>query len=394
MIGAARIATLVLSLLAVDVRDVLAQAAKNGPVPALIGTWESQTTRNNYLLRVSWNPGAGRYEGTLLQRIDDTVLEGFTVGELCWTMTPGRGAALKTAEARRSVQPGVPSSVRWSRSTARFSAHNPYLLVLGGTRFQRLGDAPAPGARPGRPAAARPAEPPAPGEAAAPAPARSAAAREPAHEGPSPFAAGKAQASADLSVFGIPLYEKVALPKCPGSEDATRPRSGAETCLGDAPGTMATLSTMMARRLIGEKEQEAGYKVVTARLADKACPDWVKAGGDCTAFLTVTSDDHLVGAAVATGPASAPLADKIERQLTKRYKRAPAAGDAVVCRNELTGVVISKTDARVWDTAGLRAVYTPVNLDCQRGMLVVESATLQRVRGAPKAKAEADAPSR
>jgi hypothetical protein len=45
-----------------------------------------------------------------------------------------------------------------------------------------------------------------------------------------------------------------------------------------------------------------------------------------------------------------------------------------------------------WDLTGLRVVYTPVNMDCQHGMLTVETAVLQRLRGAEKAKAEANEP--
>jgi len=150
---------------------------------------------------------------------------------------------------------------------------------------------------------------------------------------------------------------------------------------------------MMAKRMLGEKEQQAGYSIVTARLADKACPDWVKTGGSCTVFLTVTPDAYLIGASVTTGPALGDLADKIERQLTKKYKHGPAAGEVMVCRNQLTGVVTSRTADRIWDLPGLRVVYTPVNTDCQHGMLVVETAVLQRLHGAEKSRAEANEPS-
>src|SRR5205823_2879149 len=93
----------------------------------------------------------------------------------------------------------------------------------------------------------------------------------------SPFVAEKARTTVDLSVFGIPLYEPLNLPECPpNSEDSTLlpgmfgiGRGGAQTCYGNANGGMAMLIAMMAKKMLGEKEQQAGYSVITARLADK-----------------------------------------------------------------------------------------------------------------------------
>jgi hypothetical protein len=122
-------------------------ADASGPAPLLVGTWEAQTNRNAYQIRVSWNPAAGRYEGRLVVQGYASRDVGFPLGELCWTATPtGNPATLGVLEEQRSGRGGRTTAMSWQHGVLYLDRSTPAQLLTSSAVFRRVAE--EPGRRP------------------------------------------------------------------------------------------------------------------------------------------------------------------------------------------------------------------------------------------------------
>ena len=168
---------LVAAALSLAATPASAQPMPAGPTPSLVGMWQAEAANNNYVIRVAWNPAAGRYEGVLVQQGLLSAQAGFTVGEI---LLDRDGDTRAPVSRRRRAVPvrgsGTAAARAVATGTCSLQSANPEMLLSGSTRFHRVvsfgpsagaGNAVARPAQPPR-AAAAPAAAPSPLPAAAP----------------------------------------------------------------------------------------------------------------------------------------------------------------------------------------------------------------------------------
>ena len=194
----------------------------------------------------------------------------------------------------------------------------------------------------------------------------------------------------ELSVFGIPLGAPLQLPPC-GDDTGSNlsalltgvGRGAAQTCVGTSGGDMAAGIVAHAMAASGVK-QPAGRKLLTVMLAANKCPDWVKAGGSCTLF--VTTQDGIVGSiAFQTGTSS--IEASILGKLREKFRASPAPNGTFQCSNRYGAVAEEKS--YLWDIPGVYATYQALGPDCVHGKVEMQAASFRRLAGAQQAEHEA-----
>lgn len=111
-----------------------------GPVPLLVGTWQSQAPNNNYVMRVNWNAATLRYEGVMVRQGYLSAQSGVMPGEVCWIASPviNQPYLQGAEEIRRPSAGGVPRP-QWRPGPVRLDPRNPNVLIGGAGRFVRIG---------------------------------------------------------------------------------------------------------------------------------------------------------------------------------------------------------------------------------------------------------------
>ncbi len=115
-----------------------ALASEAGPIPALVGSWESLAPRNAFQMRVTWNESLRRYEGALIVEGVASAAVGFPLGEVCWLATPAPdGSSAAVQEEWRSGANGMTTRSQWRQtSLVRLT---PSELATSISQFRRVG---------------------------------------------------------------------------------------------------------------------------------------------------------------------------------------------------------------------------------------------------------------
>jgi hypothetical protein len=199
----------------------------------------------------------------------------------------------------------------------------------------------------------------------------------------------------DYSVFGLTLGTVVQLPQCSANSDEallSAAMGGSlgvkETCQGDTGGDMALAMLQMANSMTGVTSAQSQVQTVSLRLADNACPDWVRISGRCILFAAALNG-VMLGGTVQVMPSAE---SKIEPMLIKKYGMSPKLGAATACVNNLTGIEVAHARERIWAPPGLTVTYAPLAGNCQQGTLKVEMNYLEDLRARENAAKEASEP--
>ena len=131
-------------------------------------------------------------------------------------------------------------------------------------------------------------------------------------------------------------------------------------------------------------KQPPGRKLVTVMLAASKCPDWVKAGGSCTLYVTL--QDGIVGS-ISFQTAPATMQSSILSKLREKFHAAPAPDGSFQCSNKY-GAVAEEKSYR-WEIPGVYATYSALGPDCIHGKVEMQAASYRRLAGAQQAQHEA-----
>ncbi len=167
----------------------------------------------------------------------------------------------------------------------------------------------------------------------------------------------------DLTLFGMGLYEPLTLPDCP-DESIDEHISGTRYMCR----SRAKASGTLAKLFRGEKELP--YEIVSIRLPEDRCPDWVY----FCSVAALTLDGYLMGMDV---PVDLNKYDIIVRQLSKKYgKQSKKSSKWRQCRHPGTGVQTYSGYDRVWPMQGLRVQYAPAGKCYTSGFVMISTPEL------------------
>jgi hypothetical protein len=149
--GTARAFRSVRVIVLLGVFAIASTVARADPAPALVGDWESTRADNAFVMRVSWNQQAQRYDGLLVRNGALSQRLGYQIGELVWTakLSPNPRLLEILEEWRRGGGP-APPSVSWVRAGVRLEAITATEMQTSTAVYRRLGPPAANGA-PGAP---------------------------------------------------------------------------------------------------------------------------------------------------------------------------------------------------------------------------------------------------
>lgn len=303
---------------------VATRSAVAEPAQSLLGDWEAESTVDNHAMRVSWNPSAARYEGVLIRQSAYTQKFGFRLGDLLWiATTTANPNALQIQEARRYAVNGPTS---WLKGVLRQDLSKPGKMFTSLTWFTRIG-----------------APPPQPAPVS-----------DPLIQ--ADLAAAKAK-NVDMSIFGIKVGERLALPVCEGNLTAS------DSCVNKSGGLFSEMNALL---LTSRMEDLPGAQKVIVQIARDRCPDWLSF---CALGLTVKNG--IVYAALARVSGVDGQAN-IEKRLSEKYHSSPDKKRSVECRND-HGVVLQSGPLRVWRMPGLSVTYNPLGAGCSVGVALAGS---------------------
>jgi hypothetical protein len=197
-----------------------------------------------------------------------------------------------------------------------------------------------------------------------------------------PIVAQDKLSQSERTVFGIPLGEPLRLPPCQSRQATT-------TCI-DPVGDLGTFM-----QLLRANAQEDPYEVkvgteIKVRLADQACPDWVRSGS-CTILMTVDGG-YPIAARFWTRDRGGELL--IKKKLEEKYHRPGRSLGVSECSNSRTGVVVARATTWGWTLEdSLYVSYAPMGgADCQRGLIRIETGAYRRLRDGAGKHREATEP--
>ena len=178
-------------------------------------------------------------------------------------------------------------------------------------------------------------------------------------------------ANVDTKMFGIPLGEPLALPKCSGSIFGPPPTTN---CIEDNK-----LAVGLVTALLGVNPDPGEPTVVTIQLTEGNCPTWLNA---CT-FNATIQNGRFVAAVLSTNGRDVEAA--VGKELRGKYGQRASMRQRFITPNN-GGAKFEVWDLD-WEFPGLHVEYKVVNSTILDGFVLIESETLYTVRKAKEREA-------
>jgi hypothetical protein len=188
---------------------------------------------------------------------------------------------------------------------------------------------------------------------------------------PDPDIAKARAANVDTKLFGIPLGEPLALPKCSGGVFGPPPTTN---CIEDNK-----LAERLVTALLGVNPDPGEPTVVTIQLTEGNCPTWLNA---CS-FNATIQNGRFVAAVLSTKGRDVEAA--AGKELRGKYGQRASMQQRFITPNN-GGAKFEVWDLD-WDFPGLHVEYKVVNSTILDGFVLIESETLYAVRKAKEREA-------
>lgn len=103
------------------------------------GLWQARIDNNGYLMRVSWNANASRFEGRLAGQGNVSQYVGFDMGELVWIAQPTENPDVFIENQKwRWGSHGMSTGSKWMEGSFDYRNSGPTDLVTSFANFRKV----------------------------------------------------------------------------------------------------------------------------------------------------------------------------------------------------------------------------------------------------------------